>query len=250
MNNEKKEKDNPWLEETNVKIATDYFDYADYFIVERRRTLIILISIFSSHFKKPEKLTLLDLGCGDGFLTKKISEKYPNNTFFLMDGSKTMIEKAKNNFQGENYIFIQKSFEEYLEEEADNFKYDFIYSSFATHHLDFLGKIKLYTKILRELEYKGLFLNIDVVMPTSERSKYWQLNIWKEWIKEKINISNIKDKDKKLKELLTMTEDNPKDDMPSGMIEQLNELSKIGFRDVDCFYKYSYFTVFGGTKWY
>jgi tRNA (cmo5U34)-methyltransferase len=35
---------------------------------------------------------------------------------------------------------------------------------------------------------------------------------------------------------------------PSGLFEQLQMLQKIGFQDVDCFYKYGIFTLFGGTK--
>ena len=35
---------------------------------------------------------------------------------------------------------------------------------------------------------------------------------------------------------------------PSGLVEQLRLLEDIGFRDVDCFYKYGIFALFGGTK--
>ena len=41
---------------------------------------------------------------------------------------------------------------------------------------------------------------------------------------------------------------NNLEDKPSGLWDQLQALSKCGFRDVDCFYKYSIFAVFGGTK--
>lgn len=35
---------------------------------------------------------------------------------------------------------------------------------------------------------------------------------------------------------------------PSNLFDQIEMLNKIGFRDVDCFYKYGIFLVFGGTK--
>ena len=41
---------------------------------------------------------------------------------------------------------------------------------------------------------------------------------------------------------------NNLDDRPSGLWDQLQALCRCGFRDVDCFYKYSIFAVFGGTK--
>jgi tRNA (cmo5U34)-methyltransferase len=35
---------------------------------------------------------------------------------------------------------------------------------------------------------------------------------------------------------------------PSSLIDQLQVLEEVGFNDVDCFFKYSVFSVFGGTK--
>jgi len=35
---------------------------------------------------------------------------------------------------------------------------------------------------------------------------------------------------------------------PSGLMEQIQMLQETGFRDVDCFYKYGIFALFGGTK--
>ena len=104
-------------------------------------------------------------------------------------------------------------------------------------------------KIFRELNYRGLFIIIDCTLPVSERSELWQFNMWRDWIKETIEKSYIEDKEKKLQELLPITENKNKDDMPSCLIEQLTILKNIGFRDIDCFYKYGIFTLFGGTKW-
>jgi tRNA (cmo5U34)-methyltransferase len=35
---------------------------------------------------------------------------------------------------------------------------------------------------------------------------------------------------------------------PGGLIEQIQMLQETGFRDVDCFYKYGIFALFGGTE--
>jgi tRNA (cmo5U34)-methyltransferase len=35
---------------------------------------------------------------------------------------------------------------------------------------------------------------------------------------------------------------------PSSLIDQFQILKEVGFNDVDCFYKYSIFAVFGGTE--
>ena len=47
-------------------------------------------------------------------------------------------------------------------------------------------------------------------------------------------------------ELLPLEE--KEENQPSGLIEQLSILGDIGFLNVDCYYKYGVFAVFGGTK--
>jgi tRNA (cmo5U34)-methyltransferase len=39
-----------------------------------------------------------------------------------------------------------------------------------------------------------------------------------------------------------------KDNNPSPLFDQLQVLEKTGFKDVDCFFKYGIFALFGGTK--
>ena len=63
-----------------------------------------------------------------------------------MDGSEVMIKKDKQNLQGDNLVFINQTFEEYIEKSDEEQKYDFIYSANAIHHLNFVGKKQLYGK--------------------------------------------------------------------------------------------------------
>ena len=48
------------------------------------------------------KDTLLDIGCGNGYLTKKLSKKF--NKTIAIDNSESGIEQAKKNYSG-NVIF-------------------------------------------------------------------------------------------------------------------------------------------------
>jgi tRNA G46 methylase TrmB len=61
--------------------ADSYIKTADIVVVERKRLLKILIDIFRYHFGSKENLVLLDLGCGDGVLSKHIASNYPKNEF-------------------------------------------------------------------------------------------------------------------------------------------------------------------------
>jgi tRNA (cmo5U34)-methyltransferase len=113
--------------------------------------------------------------------------------------------------------------------------------------LDFTQKTALFTKIYKELKLGGLFLNIDAVHPGSSHSEEIQFEMWRNWINETL------EKNGKVGEIgnydnIPSVYKNTLEDKPSGLWDQLQALSKCGFWDVDCFYKYSIFPVFGGTK--
>ncbi len=75
----KKNKSNTWLTEKGLEQIDFYVSSADVIVVERNRTIKILLDIFRYHFKEKKNLTLLDVGCGDGILTKNIEEKFQEN---------------------------------------------------------------------------------------------------------------------------------------------------------------------------
>ena len=239
-------KDNTWLNDKNIKHIEFYVKAADAILVERNRTIKIVLDLFRYHFNEPKNLCLLDVGCGDGILTKNIFERYPDNNFKLLDGAITMIEKARENLQGNNFSFIHQDFEGLVESE-DKIEYDFIYSANAIHHLDINGKTKLYTSFYNQMKPDGLFINIDVVLPASERSEKWQFNMWVDWINETLYKNNFKDEIGKYDDLPSRYK-NAAENQPSPLFDQLKILKDIGFKDVDCFYKYGLFSIFGGVK--
>lgn len=227
--------------------ADSYIKIADFVVVERKRLLKIFADIFRYHFDNKEDLVLLDLGCGDGVLSKHIASNYPKNEFHLVDGSTTMLEKAKQNMSGANVHHKHQSFEDYIASPPNDERYDFVYSANAIHHLDLQGKSEIYAKIFRELRFNGLFLNSDPVLPSSERSEQLQFKMWKDWMKEQLQENGIEQDAGKI-DCIPTDYKIKSENKPSNLMEQLQLLTKIGYRDVDCFYKYGIFALFGGTK--
>jgi tRNA (cmo5U34)-methyltransferase len=234
---------NTWL--TGTAQADAYVCSADVIVVERQRTMKLLADILGYHFGSKTGLQVLDLGGGDGVITEYLQERYPDNTFTLLDGSADMLEKARQRLDGRDIVFIQQTFEEYLNTPPKDQAYDLVFSSNAIHHLDFMGKSRLYTKLFRELKFGGAFVNIDVVKATSKRSERWQFTMWEDWMNERLaQIGGEAGSHDGLPEVAKTKPENK----PSGLFEQLEVLRQIGFRDVDCFYKYGVFAMFGGTK--
>jgi tRNA (cmo5U34)-methyltransferase len=239
---------NTWLSSDSKELIEYYMNAADVIVVERKRCIKLLLDIFSYQFRGRSNLQVLDIGCGDGLITKSFHDKYPDHHYFLMDGSADMIERAKAKLhEVKNTTFIHQSFEEFIDTEGANTTYDFIFSSNAIHHLDAIGKAKLYFKIYLTLNADGLFINYDVVQPATERSEQWQFNMWREWINEAL-IKKGRSEDVGKHEGLPDLYKSKQDNHPGPLIDQLQILEKIGFRDVDCFFKYGIFALFGGIK--
>ena len=243
---EQEQSNNMWLGSDSSSLDS-YLANADVVIVERDRILKILVDIFRYHFEGQQNLHMLDIGCGDGVVTKFIRERYPHNAFTLMDGSIHMIEKARENLTGDNIWFIHKAFEDYIASPIKKQEYDFVYSAWAIHHLDIDGKEKLYAKVFGEMHSGGLFIVMDTVQPSTERSEQWQFRMWTDWMNEALQKSGFANDVGKYDHIPNAYK-NMEEDKPSSLFQQTDLLTKVGFKDVDCFFKYGVFAVFGGTK--
>lgn len=86
-------------------------------------------------------------------------------------------------------------------------------------------------------------MHYDVVVAPSEKLEKCYLSIWRQWIKEHPAI-------KKRKALIGIPEEykDNKDNMPDTLDSQLRAMAEIGFKDVDCYFKYGIFSLFGGFK--
>jgi len=239
---------NTWLSSDSKELIEYYMNAADVIVVERERCIKLLLDIFSYQFRGRSNLRVLDIGCGDGIITKSFHDKYPDHHYFLMDGSADMIERAKAKLhEVKNTTFIHQSFEEFIDTESSKTTYDFIFSSNAIHHLDAIGKAKLYFKIYLTLNADGLFINYDVVQPATERSEQWQFEMWRQWINEAL-IKKGRSEDVGKHDGLPDLYKSKQDNHPGPLIDQLQILEKIGFKDVDCFFKFGIFALFGGIK--
>lgn len=88
-------------------------------------------------------------------------------------------------------------------------------------------------------------MNIDVVLSPTENLEKWYLLLWKEWIDERKKSSGTEGH--YFDDIIDRYKNN-KDNKPDTLEDQLNALKGIGFRDVDCFYKYGIFSMYGGRK--
>ena len=112
-----------------------------------------LLDLFFNEIKEnKEGFSLLELGCGTGFCSKKISENVSLTRIHLLDISNKMIKQSKIRFKNKNVFFFKDDFDFF-----DNFEnYNLIVSNMSLHwSKDFLKLIK---KILNSIKNNSILL--------------------------------------------------------------------------------------------
>ncbi len=184
----------------------------------------------------PEDLTILELGCGTGELTKKLCQRYPTAHILALDYSPRMLALCHEKLQGfgGRVQLIEGDFA------RTDFPHDcdVVISTLAIHHLTDPQKLELFQKIYRALKREGWFVNGDVVLFESSRHTFLQDQVRREHASAQgIEITALD------AETHSGTGDNL-----STLKTQLNLLEVAGFHSIDVIWKYYQFVVYGGFK--
>jgi tRNA (cmo5U34)-methyltransferase len=233
---------------SNNGFAHEYLRDSDIYIPQREQVLQLIKIIFSFYINTKIKIPyVIDLGCGDGAITKALLEVNNNLLSTLIDGSEHMLESARKNIPNTNIKeTINISFQDLYGSSVIEHDADFIVSSLAIHHLNGIEKGHLFKYIYDKLKLGGLFINYDPVLSPSQELEQLDLIIWKEWILNCETKISPK-RDKSLDYIPSQYKSN-KDNVPSTLDSQLEMMKNAGFLDVNLFYKYGLFCLFGGRK--
>jgi len=114
---------------------------------------------FLTNEKEPKNV--LDIGCGEGTLLKKISKIFPKATLIGIDESREMVKKAKE--EGVAKI-LNSSLEEYPLEN----KFEMILCNLVLHHQE--NPEKFITDATNHLTKEGILIINDLVRPKSREA--------------------------------------------------------------------------------
>lgn len=178
---------------------------------------------------------ILDLGAGTGLLTNYMLKKYPHSYFTLLDISDEMLNIARERFKGNpKFRYIHGDYIEYNFAE----KFDIVISSLSIHHHNDSSKRDIYSKVYKNLNDNGIFLNLDqIYAPSSEIEHIYQQN----WL-EKIKTGSLPYKEKEI------IIDRMKMDQPATLENNIKWLQNSGFTNVDVSYKYYNFCILYSKK--
>jgi tRNA (cmo5U34)-methyltransferase len=202
---------------TSAEHALDYLSRADSIPhrVEGEATLLEFIPATAKR--------VLDLGTGDGRLLALVKLDRPSATAMAIDFSPAMLEAARRRFAGDRSITVQAH---NLEDPLPNLRsFDAVVSSFAIHHLIRERKRALYAEIYACLAPGGVFCNLEHVASVTPE-------LHEEFLRRIGYSPETEDPSNKLLDLET----------------QLRWLREIGFRDVDCHWKWRELALLTGRR--
>lgn len=186
-------------------------------------------------FGRDDAFDVLDLGAGTGLLTAVLREHFPDARYSLVDISDEMLARARDRFAGAKNVHIAVS--DYSVEPLPG-RFDAIVSALSIHHLDDPGTAALFRRIYEALKPGGIFVNAEEVLaPTATPDQLY----WDEWERQARAAGAPEEE-------FAGVEERAKYDKPAKLDDQLTWLNEAGFADVDCYYKYMMFAVYGGRR--
>jgi SAM-dependent methyltransferase len=168
-------------------------------------------------------IRVLDLGTGNGRLLRLLKNQRPNVSAVAVDVSPPMLDVARKNFANDHSVEVMEHDLEYTLPKMGNF--DAVISGFTIHHLSHERKRSIYKEIYDILNPEGVFCNLDNVASPSE----------KHHIRFLYAIGFTPETESKSDNLLSME-------------IQLTWLKEIGFKDVDCYWKWLEMALLIGYK--
>jgi len=228
-------------------VAEAFLSERSLLIPDRPRQLDVLLRVLRFADKPPRRV--LDLGCGDGLLLATLLEAFPEAEGVGVDYSPPMLEQARTRLAafGARAAIAEADLGAPAWRDAVRGPFDAVVSGFAIHHLPDDRKRVLYGEIFGLLTAGGTFLNSEHVASatTGVESMFNDAMTEHLWRRRR-----ERGEDVTLDQVREVYLGRP--DLAANILapveDQCRWLREIGFRDVDCFWKYFELAIFGGRR--
>ena len=188
--------------------------------------LILAFTSFLPVDFKPKRI--LDLGCGNGNVTCKLLQLFPDSNFIILDASQEMINLCKSRFITSKIKFVKSYFKDF--KFVDDY-YDMITAGFSLHHCDSEEKKSLFKTIYSSLKKGGIFSFSDLMINKNSPEHSRLLKEWGDFVNE-----NFPDNEK----WNWLMEHYNEFDKPDDFNDQIQWLKEAGFTIINLPFKKNY----------
>jgi SAM-dependent methyltransferase len=224
-------------------------DVARRFLDERRAAIPyaadhieLMLRLVRHYLGSPTRV--LDLGCGDGLLARAVLSTHLGARAVLLDHSEPMLHRARAAMSpfAERSTILNADLAEPLSRSVPQTGFDLVVSGFAIHHLPTQRKRSLYAEIHDALTPGGLFVHIEHVASATLRGEALFDALYVEQLARHTGRPRAE----------VEAEYHARADKADNKLEplerQLGWLRDIGFREVDCWFRWMELAVFGGVR--
>jgi tRNA (cmo5U34)-methyltransferase len=234
-----------WTEEDSKR----YQELAAVAVPAREEQMATLLALLP--FRRDEPFRAVELGCGEGFLTRALLECFPQASVVALDGSAAMRAQTIDRVRRFGSRAHVEAFELAATDWLRRFPaFDCVLSSLCLHHLPGSEKRRLFAAISQQLSPRGILLIADLVAPQRPEARECYASTWdrlaqaqslsktgatqlyENFVQERWNYYRFPDPV----------------DQPSPLFDQLMWLSEAGFAVVDCFWLHAGHAIYGGYK--
>lgn len=187
-----------------------------------------------------EKVTIVDLGCGQGYLSELLLNRFPFVHLVGVDFSEPMLNAARNRLAAfrERITLIEADFNNPSWCTAIEGKARAVLSTHAIHHLTSDEKQTLFERLFQITDERGFFINGDMILPQATVMEQTFIEIWIDQVVENLrrNLPNDEITREKVakKHYERMKEEA---DQPDRLVQQIKSLRKAGFCRVETFWQ-------------
>ena len=173
---------------------------------------------------------VLELGCGTGNLSLRLSEVFPSAELTLVDGSEEMVAVVRSRVEeaaspSSNRIrYLESRFED-LDFPAQS--YDLVVSSISLHHVE--DKTRLYARLRSFMRTGGRFCFADQIRGEPESNHQLNWERWLEFCREPGNCT--------ADEIDSLLQHAAAHDHYTTLADHTVLLAKAGFSEIDCVWR-------------
>jgi cyclopropane fatty-acyl-phospholipid synthase-like methyltransferase len=229
------------------EVAAAFLNERSLLIPDRQRQLDVILRILCFASQKPGRV--LDLGSGDAILLATVLRMFPTATGQAVDFSPLMLQQARERLAayGQRATTVEADLQTPAWKKLVHGPFDAVVSGFAIHHLPHERKRTLYREIFDLLSEGGVFINVEhVASPTPKTEELFNDAMGEHLFERRRERGENVTREQVHREFLHRPDRAA--NILASLEEQCQWLREMGFRDVDCFWKYFELAIFGGTR--